>query len=107
MSSSDRPSSPTPSEREKLDAEARAKEEAEQATLPYKWTQKIGEVDVSVPIPGNLKAKDLVVEIKKTRIKAQIKGQEPLIEVKDLHIPPFAYQCLIHLKPSLLIETKL
>lgn len=81
MSSSDRPSSPTPSERERLDAEARKKEEEEQATLPYKWTQKIGEVDITVPIPGNLKAKDLIVEIKKTRIKAQIKGQGALIEV--------------------------
>lgn len=85
MSSSERPSSPTPSEREKLDAEARKKEEAEQAALPYKWTQKIGEVDVTIPIPGNLKAKDLIVEIKKTRIKAQVKGQDPLIEVGVLN----------------------
>jgi CS domain len=81
MSSSERAASPTPSERERLDAEARKKEEAEQATLPYKWTQKIGEVDVTIPIPGNLKSKDLIVEIKKTRIKAQVKGQEALIEV--------------------------
>jgi len=81
MSSSERPPSPTPSERERLDAEARKKEEAEQATLPYKWTQKIEDVDVTIPIPGNLKAKDLIVEIKKTRIKAQIKGQDPLIDV--------------------------
>jgi CS domain len=84
MSSSERPSSPTPSERERLDADARKKEEAEQATLPYKWTQTIGEVDVAVPIPGNLKARDLVVEIKKTRIKAQVKGQEALIEVSEM-----------------------
>jgi HSP20 family molecular chaperone IbpA len=84
MSSSERPPSPTPSERERLDAEAQKKEEAEQATLPYKWTQKIGEVDVILPIPGNLKARDLIVEIKKTRIKAQVKGQEALIEV-NLH----------------------
>lgn len=81
MSSSERPASPTPSERERVDAEARKKEEAEQATLPYKWTQRIEDVDVTIPIPGHLKAKDLIVEIKKTRIKAQIKGQDPLIEV--------------------------
>lgn len=83
MSSSERPSSPTPSERERLDAEARKKEEAEQASLPYKWTQTIGELDITIPIPGNLKGKDLIVEIKKTRIKAQIKGQDPLIEVGE------------------------
>ena len=87
MASSDRPQSPTPSERERLDAEALKKEEAEQATLPYKWTQKIGEVDITVPVPGNLKGRDLIVEIKKTRIKAQVKGQEPLIEV-DLPFTP-------------------
>jgi HSP20 family molecular chaperone IbpA len=85
MSSSERPASPTPSERQKLDAEARKKEEAEQATLPYKWTQKIEDLDITIPIPGNLKSKDLIVEIKKTRIKAQVKGQEPLIDVR-LHV---------------------
>ena len=89
MSTSDRPPSPTPSERAKLDAEAKKKEEAEQATLPYKWTQTIGEVDITIPIPANLKSKDLIVEIKKTRIKAQIKGQDPLIEV--LLAPAYNY----------------
>lgn len=81
MSSSERPPSPTPSERTRLDAEARKKEDEEQARLPYKWTQTIGEVDVAIPIPGNLKARDLIVDIKKTKITAQVKGQEPLIEV--------------------------
>lgn len=85
MSSSERPPSPTPSERERLDAEARKKEEAEQAALPYKWTQKIGEVDITIPVPGHIKPKDLIVEYKKTAIKAQIKGQEPLIEVRFQH----------------------
>jgi CS domain len=90
MSSSERPPSPTPSEREKQDADARKKEEEEQATLPYKWTQKIGEVDVTIPIPSNLRAKDLIVEIKKTRIKAQIKGKEPLIEVGHQRLPTYS-----------------
>jgi HSP20 family molecular chaperone IbpA len=94
MSSSERPPSPTPSERERLDAEARKKEEAEQATLPYKWIQKIEDVDVTIPIPGNLKAKDLIIEIKKTKIKAQIKGQDPLIDVGLIDTDPRLSQSL-------------
>lgn len=77
----DRPASPTPEEREKLDKEAKAKEIAEQAKLPYKWTQTIGDVDITAPIPANIKAKDLDVKITKSSIKAGIKGQEPIIDV--------------------------
>lgn len=76
-----RESSPSPEERKKQDEEARKREEEEQATLPYKWTQTLNEAEVSVPIPGNLKARDLVIELKKTHLKVQIKGQEPMIDV--------------------------
>ncbi|KAF2454311.1 HSP20-like chaperone [Lineolata rhizophorae] len=73
-------SSPTPSEREKADAELKAKEAAEQATLPYKWTQTIKDVDVTIPIPGNFKGRDLDVNFTKMTIKAGIKGEEPIIK---------------------------
>lgn len=63
------------------EAAARAKEAEEQAALPYKWTQTIADVDISISVPGNLKGRDLVVDIKKTTLKAGIKGQEPIIEV--------------------------
>ena len=62
-------------------AAARAREEAEQAALPYKWTQTIAELDITASVPGNLKGRDLVVEFKKQHIKAGVKGQDPLIEV--------------------------
>lgn len=78
----DRPASPTPEEREKLDKEAKLKEEEEQGKLPYKWTQTIGELDITSPIAGNLRGKDLDVKIGKTTIKAGIKGQEPILEVR-------------------------
>ncbi len=84
MSTSDRPSSPTPSERERKDAEDRKREEEEQAKLPYKWTQTLTEADVTIPIAGNLKSRDLIVELKKTKLKAQIKGQDPFIDVRLL-----------------------
>lgn len=80
MASSSRSKSPTPSERERLDKEAKEREEQEQATLPYKWTQTLNEAEVSVPISGNLKSKDLIVELKKTHIKVAVRGQTPIID---------------------------
>lgn len=68
---------PTPAE----EAAARAKEASEQATLPYKWTQTIGDVDLSFTVPGNLKSRDLVVEFKKLSLVAGVKGQDPVIKV--------------------------
>lgn len=73
--------SPSPEERKKQDEADRKREEEEQAALPYKWTQTLNEAEVTVPIPGNLKARDLVVELKKTHIKVQVKGQDPIIDV--------------------------
>ena len=77
----DRPASPTPSERTRKDAEDRAREEEEQAKLPYKWTQTLEEAEVTIPIPGNLKARDLIVDLKKTHIKVAVKGQEAILDV--------------------------
>ncbi|KAK0730379.1 nuclear movement protein nudC [Lasiosphaeris hirsuta] len=62
------------------EAAARAKEKAEQEALPYKWTQTISDVDITLSVPGSLKGRDLVVEIKKHSIAAGIKGQEPIIK---------------------------
>ena len=80
----DRPPSPSPEEREKLDKEAKQKQDAEQDELPYKWVQQIGDLDITSPIPSNMKGKDLDVKIAKTSIKAGIKGQTPIIEVPSL-----------------------
>lgn len=74
--------SPTPSERERSDAEAKAREKAEQAKLPYKWTQTIKDLDVAVPVAGNLRGKDIEVVMTKTKLKVAIKGQEPFIDVR-------------------------
>jgi len=62
------------------DEASRAKEAEEQASLPYKWTQTIGDLDITTEVPGNLKGKDLVVDIRKTKLKVGIKGQEPIID---------------------------
>ncbi|KAK3383717.1 HSP20-like chaperone [Lasiosphaeria ovina] len=70
------PPEPNPAE----EAAARAKEKAEQDALPYKWTQTIGDLDITLSVPGNLKGRDLAVDIKKQSISAGIKGQEPIIK---------------------------
>lgn len=75
-------SEPTPEEQAKLDAEARLKEEEEQSQLPYKWTQTIGDLDITVPVPSNLKGRDLIVDFTRTHIKVGVKGQAPVIDVR-------------------------
>ncbi|KAH7313660.1 CS domain-containing protein [Stachybotrys elegans] len=66
---------PNPAE----EAAARAREVEEQSALPYKWNQTIGELDVTFSVPGNLKSRDLAIDIKKQKLVAGIKGQEPVI----------------------------
>jgi HSP20 family molecular chaperone IbpA len=63
------------------EAAARIKEAEEQAALPYKWTQTISELDITFSVPGNFKGKDLSIDIKKTKLVAGTKGQEPIISV--------------------------
>lgn len=71
------PTEPTPAE----EAAARAKEKAEQDALPYKWGQTIGDLDITFSVPGNLKSRDLTIDIQKQKMKAGVKGQTPVIEV--------------------------
>ncbi|KAI1001708.1 hypothetical protein K3495_g6493 [Podosphaera aphanis] len=61
------------------EAAARAKEAAEQAALPYKWSQTIGDLDITIEVPGNLKARDLNVEIKKKALCVGVRGQDAIL----------------------------
>lgn len=70
------PPEPAPAE----EAAARAREADEQAALRYKWTQTIGELDLTFSVPGALKSRDLIVDIKKLSLVAGIKGQEPVVK---------------------------
>ena len=74
--------SPTPSERAKKDEEDRAREAEEQAKLPYKWTQTIGDLDITIPVPSNYRGKDINVVMTKTHLKVGVKGQDAVIDVR-------------------------
>ncbi|KAF2876895.1 HSP20-like chaperone [Massariosphaeria phaeospora] len=74
------PGSPTPEERTKADADLKTKEDAEQAALPYKWTQTIKDLDVAIAVDGKYKGRDLDVKLTKTALRVAIKGQEPFID---------------------------
>lgn len=80
-SSSSVPAEPTASERRSADDARRAKEKEEQGLLPYKWTQTLGDVDITVPIDGALKARDLIVVFDKKSLKVGVKGKEPILDV--------------------------
>ncbi|KAL9534877.1 Nuclear movement protein [Sphaerulina musiva] len=76
----ERAASPPAEERERMDKEARAREQQEQSQLPYQWVQTIQDLDLTAPVPAHVKGRDMEVSITKTSLKAGIKGQEPLIE---------------------------
>ncbi|PYH90857.1 hypothetical protein BO71DRAFT_281923, partial [Aspergillus ellipticus CBS 707.79] len=67
--------------REAEEKARKAQEDAEQAQLPYKWTQSIGDVDVTIAVAGNLRGRDLDVVLTKTKIKVAVRGEEAIIEV--------------------------
>jgi hypothetical protein len=67
--------------RERAEKERKAAEAAEQAQLPYTWTQSIGDVDVTVPVSGSLKGRDLDVSLTKAGIKVGVKGEEAILQV--------------------------
>lgn len=86
----------TEEERTAFDKQAREKEQAEQAALPYRWSQDLANVTVNVDLPKGTRGKDLVVVIDKRKLKVdtlwncicmstclwqvQIKGSEPILE---------------------------
>jgi hypothetical protein len=40
-----------------------------QLALPYKWNQDLTSVSVTVPLPSGTRAKNLIVDIKKMKLK--------------------------------------
>ncbi|KAJ5915795.1 Nuclear movement protein nudC [Penicillium verhagenii] len=89
MSSADPDQNLSPAElaqRDREEKERVAAEAAEQAQLPYQWTQSIRDLDLTAPIPANIKGRDMEVILTKSKIRVAIKGQEPIIEVRIAYL---------------------
>ena len=67
----------------------------------YSWVQTLQEVTVNIPVPTGTKARSVVCEIKKNRLKLGLKGQDPIIDVSSSAIV-LSYQ-IIQI-PSLLLN---
>ncbi|KAL7285372.1 nuclear movement protein nudC [Trametes coccinea BRFM310] len=80
MSSNDDYDKLSKEEREARDKADREREAAEQAALPYTWTQQLVDVDVTVPVPKGTRARDLNVVIKKKHLTVGLKGKEPILD---------------------------
>lgn len=65
-----RPPSPSPS----TELAAREREAAEQASLPYKWTQTISDLDITIPVPAGTKGRDLSVSLTRSSISVGLKS---------------------------------
>ncbi|EST05568.1 CS domain protein [Kalmanozyma brasiliensis GHG001] len=70
----------SPEQQKAHDESERAREASEQAALPYKWKQQLDIVEISVPVPQGTKGRDLIVELKKRKIKVSLKGKESIFE---------------------------
>ncbi|KAH8835710.1 nuclear movement protein nudC [Flagelloscypha sp. PMI_526] len=70
----------TPEQREERDRQDRARERAEQATLPYTWSQELGEVTVRCPVPKGTRGRDLVVVLQKKKLSLGLKGQDKIMD---------------------------
>ncbi|KAL9937100.1 hypothetical protein V8E36_004335 [Tilletia maclaganii] len=70
----------TPEQQADYDRSEREREAAEQGALPYKWTQTLDHLDLTVPVQEGTRGRDLDVQIKKSSIKVGYKGKAPIFQ---------------------------
>ncbi|KAE8223185.1 hypothetical protein CF319_g3744 [Tilletia indica] len=70
----------TPEQQAEHDRSEREREAAEQAALPYKWSQTLDHLDLTVPVNEGTRGKDLDIQIKKGSIKVGYKGKDPIFQ---------------------------
>ena len=56
----------------------------------YEWDQTLTEVNIYVPVPAGVRAKDLAVDIQSTHLKIGIKGNPPYLDVRPVLFLPAA-----------------
>ncbi|KLO17061.1 nuclear movement protein nudC [Schizopora paradoxa] len=79
----------TQEEREAQEKAEKQHEDEEQAALPYKWQQQLGDVDITIQVPKGTRGRDLKVVISKTKLSVGLKGQDPIMEgelCKDIKV---------------------
>jgi hypothetical protein len=47
--------------------------------LPYTWAQKLGDVDIEVPVPKGTRARDVTVVISRKKLSVGLKNKEPIM----------------------------
>ncbi|KNZ61354.1 hypothetical protein VP01_1412g1 [Puccinia sorghi] len=72
----------SPEERTIYDEAESAREREEQAALPFTWKQSLQDVSLVIPVPPGTKARDLIVDMKKSKLLVGLKGQEPILDGK-------------------------
>jgi len=84
---------PVPTEEKKEEkseesGEAKKEEKEEKRGLPgnggttdkYTWTQTLEEIHVYIPVPSNIKTRDLTIKVETVKAYVCIKGQQPIID---------------------------
>ncbi|KAF8114856.1 hypothetical protein N665_0033s0046 [Sinapis alba] len=69
----------------------------------YSWVQTLQEVTVSIPVPTGTKARSVVCEIKKNRLKLGLKGQDPIID-GELYRPVKPDDCYWNIEDQKMIS---
>ncbi|KAK7694738.1 hypothetical protein QCA50_001926 [Cerrena zonata] len=72
-------------DREARDKADKEREAAEQAALPYSWSQQLGEVDIVVPVLPGTRGKGLNIVIAKKKLSVGYKGQDPIMSGELCH----------------------
>ncbi|PLW10962.1 hypothetical protein PCANC_22214 [Puccinia coronata f. sp. avenae] len=70
----------SPEERTAHDEAESERERKEQAELPFTWKQTLQDLTLNIPVPPGTRARDLIVDIKKTKLKVGLKGKEPILD---------------------------
>ena len=59
-------------EQNEYDTKQRKQEHAEQAALPYRWSQKLDHVEVNVPLPSGTRARQVQVTFKSKALSVKV-----------------------------------
>ncbi|KAG2299234.1 hypothetical protein Bca4012_010800 [Brassica carinata] len=69
----------------------------------YSWVQTLQEATVNIPVPTGTKARSVVCEIKKNRLKLGLKGQDPIID-GELYRPVKPDDCYWNIEDQKMIS---